>query len=58
MTVSTDERTRLIATAGRLLRANLGPVDGGPCAEGLAVVRPTGRALPPLRHPRPPPHRG
>lgn len=36
-TVDHDERTRLIATAGRLLRANLGPGRRRTVAEGLAV---------------------
>ena len=36
-TVGPDERVRLIATAGRLLRANLGPGRRRTGAEGLAV---------------------
>jgi endonuclease-8 len=35
--VEPDERVRLIATAGRLLRANLGPGRRRTVAEGLAV---------------------
>jgi endonuclease-8 len=42
-TVDRDERTRLIATAGRLLRANLGPGRRRTVAEGLAVYGRGGR---------------
>lgn len=42
-TVAADERTRLIATAGRLLRANLRPGRRRTVAEGLAVYGRNGR---------------
>lgn len=42
-TVSAEERTRLIATAGRLLRANLGTSRRRTVAEGLAVYGRRGR---------------
>jgi endonuclease VIII len=42
-TVSPEERTRLIANAGRLLRANLGPGRRRTVAEGLAVYGRRGR---------------
>ena len=38
-----EERTRLIANAGRLLRANLGPGRRRTVAEGLAVYGRRGR---------------
>ena len=43
-TVSSDERTRLISTAGRLLRFNLDHAQRRTVAEGLAVYGRRGRA--------------
>ena len=52
------DRRRLVATASRLLRANLGAGPRHDGAGGLAVYGRGGPALPPLRHADPAPPAG